>query len=297
MKIFYKKIIISIIVLQLFISVNSYCQSQKIIYDLNGNRISKETKGTIPKVTINGVDFACKGNIINLNVISSISGSNFKWNTGSINNTISILVDTTLDLSVMAQTTNGCNNIALIKVKAIDYPKTSIIIGDSFVQKNQSKIYSVNASDSSNYEWTITQNNGVFESGQGTNSVKVFWYNDGLGKLRVVETNKFGCKGEEVSKTINISQVGVTSIPNIQFFKLIPNPSNKDVNIVFLPEVNNGRYSLSITDYLGREIYNQAITTNELILAEGVFNYENGIYFISLKKEDITIDVKKIIRY
>ncbi|HYG16546.1 MAG TPA: hypothetical protein VEC12_12395, partial [Bacteroidia bacterium] len=72
--------------------------------------------------------------------------------------------------------------------------------------------YYVNGLPGANYQWKVE--GGTLRSGNGTPKIIVDWGNAGIGKVKVLETTKWGCKGDTVSYTVikNHNLVGIKPV-------------------------------------------------------------------------------------
>ena len=124
-------------------------------------------------------------------ISSSNSDCNINWD---------VIGNHTLKVITVA---NGCfSDTGLLKVN-VRKPNPNII-GPASVCPNSRKIeYNAYGISSSSYQWTIA--GGSIASGNNTSKIFVNWGNAGTGNLTVIETDRFGCKSDPISLTINKS--------------------------------------------------------------------------------------------
>lgn len=98
----------------------------------------------------------------------------------------------------------GCKSPADSFVVFVSHPNTSNIQGPNSVCPNNGNIsYSVSpVTNGSLYRWFVT--GGSIASGNNSGSVRVNWGGKGIGLLKVVEINKFGCVGDTQYLTVKI---------------------------------------------------------------------------------------------
>lgn len=85
--------------------------------------------------------------------------------------------------------------------------------------------------------------------------------------------------------------VGIETINNSSSFTVYPNPITDQLNIGYSISENN---RISITDVVGREVYATALKSSQLNIQLNVSDWNNGIYFVTLKSESTT-QTKRII--
>ena len=91
-------------------------------------------------------------------------------------------------------------------------PTANQIIGPGeLCQYADTSIYSISGMPNSTFLWTV---NGSSDNitGQGTNSIRIFWDTPGNQTLSVVETNIFGCSGSIVNELVLINPKPNTSL-------------------------------------------------------------------------------------
>ncbi|MCC6817988.1 MAG: gliding motility-associated C-terminal domain-containing protein [Bacteroidia bacterium] len=144
--------------------------------------------------------------------VQVLAGMTYQWwvSNGSIlgsstNSSISIVWNTqgAAWAKVVQYNANGCpSDTALINVW-ISKPTTSSIIGRETICPNAKNIqYNSNASDAgSSFFWEVF--GGIIVGSNSGNSILVNWGNEGLGYVKVIEINKFGCKGDSVKLPVD----------------------------------------------------------------------------------------------
>ena len=132
-------------------------------------------------------------------ISSSNSDCNINWD---------VIGNHTLKVITVA---NGCfSDTGLLKVN-VRKPNPNII-GPASVCPNSRKIeYNAYGISSSSYQWTIA--GGSIASGNNTSKIFVNWGNAGTGNLTVIETDRFGCKSDPISLTINKSYILDSEFP------------------------------------------------------------------------------------
>ncbi len=103
---------------------------------------------------------------------------------------------------------NNCPSDTVYLNVWISKPQTPDILGRKSVCPNAKNVkYSVASIDyGSTYQWFVM--GGVINGSSGSNSINVNWGNQGTGYVKVLEINRFGCKGDTVTlpvtKTYNL---------------------------------------------------------------------------------------------
>jgi PKD repeat protein len=103
--------------------------------------------------------------------------------------------------------------------------------------------------------------------------------------LRV--TTPFG--QDEVTKTINVTSVGTSSIPDVEFseqLSVYPNPANESIRIEGL--VKSESHSVKIVDILGQTLLETENINNTISHTLDISQLANGSYFILVSTQDKT---------
>jgi hypothetical protein len=134
--------------------------------------------------------------------------------------------------------------------------------------------------------WSI--NNGVIQSGQGTNSITVLWGNTGPYSVHLVVEDNNICKN---TRTVYVTKgVGVNSFhPPLENIIIYPNPVNSTVRISFNSE---GIKMIEICNEIGQVII-RSTSPKEITL--DMNTYPKGIYFIKVSDENGSV-VKRIVK-
>ncbi len=122
---------------------------------------------------------------------------------------------------------NGCQGVSGTPFVVSNIVNTSVISGPINPAQFNTVTYSVVPSSGSTYDWTLI---GGTVSGQGTNSIDVFWNYSGIFSFSTIETDVNGCEGEAVSLMVNV----------------IVNSVEEDIGA-------NNKELLKVTDILGEE--------------------------------------------
>ena len=156
--------------------------------------------------------------------------------------------------------------------------ETGDIEGPVQVNKNEIAVYSVPATQGSDYNWKVY--GGILMDGQGNNSVNVQWGEAGSGKVSVIETNKDGCKGDKVSLDVSILQTRVNP-SETQFFSIYPNPFTDNTKIQF-PNPESEPYQLIIRDLSGKTLKVIHSVNKDMIVLQRD-GLPSGLYLLELK--------------
>lgn len=138
------------------------------------------------------------------------AGNTYYWSAtnavlGSINQnivTVSSYTPPSFTLFVSETNSTGCTSDTAELEVFVSTPSPTIE-GPLIVCPNSSGIV-YDAQDGMNgsvYAWSVS--GGDIASGDGSASVAVDWYNEGLGSLSVVETNRFGCTSSIVTLVVD----------------------------------------------------------------------------------------------
>jgi hypothetical protein len=157
------------------------------------------------------------------------------------------------------------------------YVESLTIEGNLTAVAGVSESYSYPGPASSSYQWSITP--GTIQSGQGTATVSVIWYDAPLGTLQVTETNESACVGSTIVLDVNITPNTILQW-NPESIILFPNPANDVLHIAGDIPSNA---QVSIFNGIGQCVYSSAFKSTIEIqtLAAGVYHMHitnNGTY-------------------
>jgi len=234
----------------------------------------------LPQVDLGKDTSICYGTILSKQ--SNLNGT-YLWHTGNTNNNLTqaIFKDSVWWLQVTNQ--KGCKNRDTLKITNVTFP--IVDLGeDRNLYKDEEMTLDAGAGATS-YLW----NNGI------TTQKRTFKGQDlgetGKYTLWAQATNSQGCSTRD---SIIISVLGFTSL-NTQIkhpIVLYPNPAYNVFNINIPEDLLQKTIVISIINTQGQIIQHQAITKSNNQLA--ISNLESGIYFISLKIGNETLNYKFI---
>ncbi len=90
----------------------------------------------------------------------------------------------------------------------------------------------------------------------------------------------------------NWSTLGIDDFEDNSNFTLYPNPTSSILNIEIQNIISNG--TLEIYDMLGKQIFNQTITSNNLSQID-VSSYNSGLYLIKISSEN-SAETKRFVK-
>lgn len=193
-----------------------WCQSFFFQYDSNGNQTSKKVEGTVSEAAIQGAEYICLGD--SLELIAS-GGESYQWSTGIVGNTIEVSPQASVTYRATVTDENGCSTVVYHYVEVLPKPVSFDIEGDLYGASGGAPAsYSVASPNSgSGYFWSIS--GGYILSGYGTPEIEVQWTADSLGIVRAVEQNEAGCLGDTV--ILEVVLAGRQDIPLSSGWNLI----------------------------------------------------------------------------
>ncbi len=219
------------------------CLGEKFIYNV-------PLRQAPPPPSLLSIDTVCEFTSKNYSTTLT-NGYTYDWwvNNGTINgssktNNVNITWGTTGSAwakLVQYNTFNCPSDTATINVW-ISKPSLPVIKGNTSVCPNNNGIeYSVTNTIGSFYFWQVI--GGTIASGQNTNAITINWGNEGLGMVKVIEINKFGCSSDtgkiNVNKTYALTAAKIEGDTSICAFSS---------NIVYtVPFTKNSTYQWSIT--------------------------------------------------
>ncbi len=209
-------------------------------------------------------------------ILPQLSNQNisYLWNTGDTTETILV----NQEGEYWLQASNNCETLTdSISINSL--PQPNITIYDS-------SLYLISEEYNAQfYQWfdCINQENILGETNQ-------YFSLNNNGAFSVIIQNEHGCI--DTSDCIIIDYLSIENLKN-KFF-ISPNPTN---DFIYLKtNRNNESFSIIVTDYLGKEIYNfENIILNDILKID-LCPYSSGIYFITIIDKDNYILKNKIIK-
>jgi ELWxxDGT repeat protein len=193
---------------------------------------------------------------------------------------------------------NICRDTVYKEVTVLPSPSTGSILGKT-ITFSPIDTFSVLKKTGSLYQWTII--GGTQLSGGNTDSITVNWnVIPSTATIKVIETNKEGCIGSEVSKGIQVKKISTASINELSkenAFSLFPNPAQKKVQISSAM-LRQGRFNVLIINSLGQIVgqINWASPSQEENLTFPVDQLADGIYSIVVQSDYSIWRTKLIVR-
>lgn len=142
--------------------------------------------------------------------------------------------------------------------------------------------YSCTPQSGSRCEWTI-ENGSILVNNQ-VGEITVIWFEKEKGTLTVQEIDATGCKGESMSREIEILPV-VRSASNI--LTILPNPAN---DLIFVKHLQTAPYHYTIYNLSGQIMLTGIINEDDNEIA--VSSLSAGIYILKAESENGIIQQK-----
>ncbi len=180
----------------------------------------------------------------------------------------------TYSVKLITKNSFNCTDSASMNVVVHPNPITSAIIGEADVFRNETKVYAVNQTNGSSYQW-------FFEKGIGNktgNSTSILWQFIGTDEIKLIETGIGNCKGDTVKLVVNIkTPVGINELNKNQFINIYPNPNSGSF---YISDLNNIT-SIEVFDNQGKlvQTINEIKHQAEINLNE---NLKSGLYFLRI---------------
>jgi hypothetical protein len=140
-------------------------------------------------------------------------------------------------------------------------------------------MYVVTNNPDYSYFWTLT--GGAVLSGQGTNSVNIYWGNKGDGDISLIASHDGNCF-DTSSLHVRIWPLNINN-KNFQEVALFPDPAEDFINLK-IPKVNSNCIEISVFNLLGNivqfEEYNLTNSDNELSI--NINHLKSGVYLLMI---------------
>lgn len=205
------------------------------------------------------VNESCPGNADGQATASASGGASpysYTWSTGATTATVTNLSAGTTTCTITDS--NGCAE-TIEAIITVPPPSGALIAGLDSACLDLPAQYSL-PGNFSDYQWSAS-NNGTVTQGQGTNAATVLWSTPGANTLTVYFTNASNCPDSAVlSLSVDIC-VG-TSAPTLPGVRVMPNPFNDRLSVVFERPVQPGT-RLRLMDAHGRLIAEQFAITDQ----------------------------------
>ena len=230
----------------------------------------------LPTVTLstNTLDF-CDNEIGNLSV-NMLAGATYLWSNGDT--TSSSIVSVSGQYWVET-TLAGC--IASDTGMATRLVSPVVSLGADTLMCDTATLVLDGGSGSS---WT-------WSTGAATQTISVTLAND----YSVITESVNGCKGyDTITVDVEVCTTGINDLLNSEnLIKAYPNPASDVVNLTINKELLHSK--LTIIDSKGSIVYLNAVT-NELMTIP-VSNFTNGLYHVSVRKDDVTYSLKVVVKH
>jgi serine protease len=158
------------------------------------------------------------------------------------------------------------------------------------------------STNASQLEWEISLSGGTpnqdiqFLNGTNANSANpsISFNKLGLYKVKLLTQSIEGCK-DSLSKDITVLQDVTTPLDDLfkTQIKVYPNPFTQNIQIV-LPENISDKVKISLTDNLGKEIYQKETVLFQKEELISLQNAKTGIYFLKIQTSQGTVNYKLV---
>ncbi|CAN5507161.1 hypothetical protein BH11BAC1_BH11BAC1_16540 [soil metagenome] len=212
-----------------------------------------------PSPVVTGAMIACVPSTLNYS-LSPATNDTYNWivTGGTINgnpdaDSVSVYWNSSGTGTVSLTQTNayGCDTTIVTYVSLSSYP-APIIGGIDFLCKEDTASYSVPQVQGHTYDWSVT--GGAIIGFTVSNSIDVYWYNQGAGNVRVIQTSAEGCATPD-SKTVEVNTPPTPSISG-----MIVNCLNDETNYQSIQHVgSNYEWSVNGGTIIGSTTQNPVI--------------------------------------
>ena len=170
------------------------------------------------------------------------------------------------------------------------------IAGDDLVCQLDYGTYSVEYSEYSEYNWTVS--GGNITEGQGTNEITVYWTADqgSVNSVDVTETKTDACEGIAETFDVTIDQcVGIEELGDNDVL-VYPNPANNKLTL----ELNNvpaNSVEIQILNSNGKLVYgeNSKLDNGTFKRTINTSGLMAGVYIISIKTDNNILTYRKLV--
>jgi hypothetical protein len=225
-------------------------------------------------------DSVCVNSETTLNVGSGFSS--YLWSNSSTLQQTTIVPTTTGNYNYWVETvdTNNCpSNSDTISITVLPTPNIPTITLNGSV---------LTSSPSTNYQWYL---DGSLMSGATGQSIT----NLSNGVYFVIITDTNGCSAESESYSHTLSTVG--QLADHQKIGIYPNPTNKQLHIIFENKNIGKDISLTIFNSLGQSVFNANIITTDSQYIIPVDYLPAGVFYLSIFGDDIAFYSKFIVQH
>lgn len=232
-----------------------------------------------PTVSAGSDQSVCFGTMITLSGSGAIS---YSWDGGVADGTPFPSPVGTVVYTVTGTAANSCTNTDMVSVTTNPLPSVSFSLATDTVCDN-----------ASSFALSGGLPTGGVYSGTGVTAGNFNPVTSGAGSFSITYTytDINSCQASMAQNIVVEVCTSVGSTSNDMITKMFPNPTTGVLNI----EVNNRNknYELYLTDVTGRELYKT--TSDKKSFALNMEEYSNGVYFIRLVSEGLTIN-KRIVK-
>jgi photosystem II stability/assembly factor-like uncharacterized protein len=215
----------------------------------------------------------CTGDEIDLSLSASFGFKSYLWSTGETSRKIAI--DKPGDYSVVATTKDGCEISAKFKVEVYEKPQKPVVTRWSDTE--------LISSPADAYQWYLDDN----KLQNDTNRIFVIKQ---LGTYKVKIFNDFGCSN--MSDPMDV--VTDITVQNENGINIFPNPTTGKLTV----DMSGSGFKIAhitITDLIGKNIYNKKIDGTTKLLNIDLSKHKAGIYIIEIFSNKRTL-ISRIIK-
>ena len=203
-----------------------------------------------PSPSIVGPASACTPSS-HLYTLTSATGTTFSW-TGfggnilgsSTNDSVMVNWNATGSGTIIVTETNsyGCDTSVQMFVDLTPYPMPNITGTDILCQEDTAT-YSVAAVQGHTYNWSVT--GGAIVSFTVTNSIDVYWYNPGAGRVAVNQISQVGCVAAD-SQQVHVNappSPAITGLPMVCMNDQVSYLTDQNAGSTYAWQLNGGSFN------------------------------------------------------
>lgn len=207
-------------------------------------------------------------------------GSNYQWNDGSNDRTLTINSDGTYSVTV---TDAGCSHADTIEVDLEPFPDADFAFGTN-QQGNNIIDFTNQASGATTYQWWF--GDGYFST---QNSPTHFYADPGTYEVIFVAIND--CGTDTARQTVMIYPTGIESLDNTMAMQIAPNPASHTTQLTLTHDHAGETLGLRLIDLQGRIVWQEVVELSGQQLQQSIplSRLANGLYQLQLVHDEGTL--------
>jgi PKD repeat protein len=159
--------------------------------------------------------------------------------------------------------------------------KTNLVIGEIMGDTAPSSLtnlytYTIASQINASYAWSV--NNGILQSGQGTNTINIKWNSKGAGIIKAL-IDKVNFCADSNNLTVSVNPVGIENLRLENDLSVFPNPTKTEITITNKNGWKGKQFIIS--NIIGQEVLRGKLNQGETTI--NLSELKAGTYLLSIE--------------